>query len=29
MLVRRVCTIAVRLPLTLTILVPVGFGVNW
>jgi hypothetical protein len=29
MFVRRACSIAVRLPLTLTILMPVGFGVNW
>ena len=27
--VGRVCSIAVRLPLTLTILMPVGFKVNW
>ena len=28
-LVGRVCSSAVRLPLTLTILMPVGCGVNW
>jgi hypothetical protein len=27
--VEQVCSTAVRLPLTLTILTPVGFGVNW
>jgi hypothetical protein len=29
MFVGRVCGTAARLSLTLTILIPVGFGVNW